>query len=197
VDWKYKHFNHQAVFNGRDRNVLEVARAVVAESLGAVEEIPGGFVAHGYMGGHKVSATVSVAATTTGVQLAVELLAERATMRGYMLVDIGGYYDGQVDTWFSRLAERLGGAPVLISKTTRHVRVRRGCLTALLVWLIVGAGLGALTAPLTSFATPLAIAASLIAVLAGIVAFIYVVHPDAPSSQFVRARLFTNRRKDR
>jgi hypothetical protein len=196
VDWKYKHFNHQAVFNGREEGVLEAARAVVAESLGAIEDFSGGFVAHGYMGGHNVSVTLSIAATTTGAQLTVELLAERATMRGYMLVDIGGYYDGQVDRLFSRIAERLGDASVLVSKTTGNVKIRRGCLTACLVWLIVGAAFGALTAPLTSFATPLAIGASLIALLAGIGAFIYVVHPDARSSHFIRARLFTNRSKD-
>jgi hypothetical protein len=196
VDWKYKHFNHQAVFNARDQSVLEAARTVVAESFGAIDGVPGGLAAHGYLGLHEVRATLSITAAAAGTQLAVELLVERATMRGYMLVDIGGYYDGQIDRWFSRIAGRLGGATAVISKTTTSVKVRRGCLTASVVWLVVGAGLGALTAPLSSFATPLAIAASVIALVSGIGAFIYVAYPDTHASQFIRGRLFSGR-KDR
>ena len=196
MDWKYKHFNQQALFNVRNESVLEAARAVVGESLGRIEDVAGGFAAHGYMGWHKVTATLSVAATSPGTQLAIELLVERATMRGYMLVDIGGYYDGQIDKWFSGIAQRLGGTTVLVSKTTGNVKVRRGCFTACLVYLIVGATLGALTIPLRSFATPLAILGSVIALLAGIGAFLYVVYPDARASQFIRARLFSSRGKD-
>lgn len=208
MDWKYKHFNREAVFKASRQSVLEAARAVVAESLGGIEDTTDGFVARGYSGWHITTATFHITSTPNGTQVAVELLAERATMRGYMLFDIGGYYDGQIDKWFSGISQRLSSAQeeILVSKTTSDFKVRRGCLTGCLVYLIVGACLTVFAIPLdralfsqssTSVQGPFGVVASTIGLLAGVAAFLYVMYPDAPASKVIRERLQKSRNKEK
>ena len=83
-------------------------------------------------------------------RVAVELQVTRGGGRYYMLVDVGGYYDAQIDKWFSAIAQRLGGgpAPVLVSKTTGSVAVRRGCLAGCLAYLVLGVCLAGAATPL-------------------------------------------------
>ena len=206
MDTKYKHFNQEAIFKALPGSVLEAARTVASESFGAIEDTADGFVARGHSAWHAAMATFHITPTPEGARVAVELLVERATMRGYMLVDIGGYYDGQIDKWFSGIAKRLGGDPgqLLVSKTTSGVVTRRGCLAGCLVWLIVGACLALAALPLDnalfpqfsgSIQGPFSLLASLAGLVAGVVAFLYVTNPDAPSSKFIRERLQRNGRK--
>src|SRR5215510_15976395 len=121
MDWKYKHFNHEAVFGALGGSVLEAARAVVAESLGSIEDTADGFIARGDSSWHAAIATIHITPAPEGTRLTVELLVERAAMRGYMLVDVGGYYNIQIDKWFKGIAQRLGNdnEQILVSKTTR------------------------------------------------------------------------------
>jgi len=200
VDWTYKHFNQAAVFGAPRERVLEAARAVAADAFGSLEDTADGFVARGGRGWHVTSAAFRLTPAAEGTRLAVELLAQRAAMRGYMLVDVGGYYDGQIDKWFSAIAQRLGGAPeqILVSKTTASLKVRRGCFAGCLVYLVVGACLAFLAIPLDhalfsqaagSGPGPLSLAASSIGLLIGIAAFLLVIYPDAPASKAIRARL--------
>jgi hypothetical protein len=130
MDWKYKHFNQEATFKASPESVLQAARASVAEALGDIEDTPGGFVAGGYGAWHAEIATFQVTPVPDGTKLAVELRVERAAMRGYMLFDIGGYYNGQIDKCFSSISRRLAGAPeqVLVNKTTSTSKVPRGLL---------------------------------------------------------------------
>src|SRR5215813_1046817 len=110
MDWKYKHFNHEAVFGALGGSVLEAARAVVAESLGSIEDTSDGFIARGSSAWHNEIATFHITPAPEGTRLVVELLVERAAMRGYMLFDVGGYYNIQIDKWFMGIAQRLGSA---------------------------------------------------------------------------------------
>jgi hypothetical protein len=208
MDWKYKHFNQEAVFKASRQSVLEAARTVVAESLGGIEDTPDGFVAQGYSAWHAAMATFRIRPTPNGTQVAVEVLVERAAGRGYMLVDVGGYYTGQIDKWFSGIAQRLGGAQehILVSKTTSNVKVRQGCLTGCLVYLIVGACLALIAIPLDRalFAQsagllpgPFSLVASGIGVLVGVVAFLSVRYPDASVSKFIRERFPRTQNKER
>jgi hypothetical protein len=208
MDWKYKHFNQEAIFKASRESVLEAARAVVAESLGGISDTPDGFVARGYGAWHAEIATVHITSAPDGTKVAVELLAERATMRGYMLVDIGGYYNGQIDKWFSSISQRLGGAheQILVNKTTSNSKVRQGCLTGCLVYLFVGACLGIFAIPLdrTLFPQlsgpilgPIIILASVIGFLSGIIAYLYVMYPDASASKFIREQLQRTQNKER
>ena len=206
MDTKYKHFNQEAVFKALPSDVLEAARAVAAGSFAAMEETTDGFVARGHSAWHAATATFHITPVPEGARVTVELLVERAAMRGYMLIDIGGYYDGQIDTWFSNIARRLGPNPadVLFRKTTLGAVTRRGCLAGCLVWVIVGACLGIAAIPLDhslfaqssgSIPGPFAALAYLLGLLAGGAAFLYVTNPDAPSSKFIRERLQRTRRK--
>jgi len=200
MDWKYKHFNHQATFNAERESVLEAARAVMAESLGGVDETTDGFVTRGYGALHGAIATFRITPAPNGTQVAVELLVERAAMRGYMLFDVGGYYPGQIDKWFLGISERLGGTQeqVLVSKTTSGLRVQRGCLAGCLVYLVTGVCLVIAAIPLdralfpgssASAQGPFSVLASSLGLLAGIGVFLYVAYPDAPAVKSIRARL--------
>jgi hypothetical protein len=197
MDWKYKHFDHQAIFNAPRQSVLEAARTVMAESLGGIEDTTDGFVARGRSAWHAAVATFRITPTANGTLVAVELLVERSTMRGYMLVDIGGYYEGQIDKWFTRIAERLASAPeqVVVSKTTTNVKTRRGCFAGCLVYLVVGVCLGALVVPLEPTPGPLAIAASLVGLIAGLAVFLYVMNPDEATFKSIR-KLLPSKRND-
>ena len=50
MDWKYKHFVHEAIFNATPESVVEAARAVVGESLEGIGNTTDGFVARGFAG---------------------------------------------------------------------------------------------------------------------------------------------------
>ncbi len=200
MDWKNKHFNHEAVFKASRASVLEAARAVVAESLEEIEDTNDGFLARGHSAWHAAAATFRITPTSNETLVAVELLVERAALRGYMLFDVGGYYDGQVDKWFSGMAQRLGAADehIVVSKTTSNLKVRQGCLRGCLAYLIVGVCLGIFAIPLDralfpqssgSVPGPFGLVASMIGFLIGVVTFLYVMYPNASASKFIRERL--------
>jgi hypothetical protein len=208
MDWKYKHFNQEAIFKALPGSVLEAARASVAGALGEIEDSAGGFVGRGYGAWHAEIATFRITPVSEGTKVAVELLVERAAMRGYMLFDIGGYYNGQIDKWFLSTAQRLGGTQeqVLVHKTTSNSMVRRGCLTGCLVYLILGTCLAIAAIPLDraffpqpggQIPGPISIAASGIGLLAGVAAFLYGMYPDAPAAKFIRERIQSIRNKER
>jgi hypothetical protein len=208
MDWKYKHFNHAAVFKAPRASVLEAARAIAAESLEGIEDTTDGFTARGFGGWHTEIATFRFTEVPEGTKVAVELLVERGAMRGYMLVDIGGYYNGQIDKWFSAITQRLGGEneQVLVNKTSVDLKVRHACLTGCLVYFIVGVFFGILAIPLdraffpqstTTTPGPISIVTSAIGFFAGILVFLYLMYPDAPASKFIRERLQKTRNRGR
>ena len=206
MDWRYKHFNQEAVFKASPESVLEAARAVAAESLEGIENTTDGFIAGGHSAWHAAIATFRSMPAPNGTKLTVELLVERAALRGYMLFDVGSHYNGQIDKWFSRISQRLGESPeqVLVSKTTSNLRVQRGCLMGCLVYLLVGTCLVILAIPLDralfrvssgSTLGPFGVVASTLGLLAGIAAFLFVMNPDAPASKFIRELLHRKQNK--
>jgi hypothetical protein len=134
MDWQSKHFTQEAVFSASRDSVLEAARAVIAASLGPAENTADGIVAHGRSGWHAATATFRIAPTPDGTKVVVELLVARANMRGFMLVDAGGYYDIQIRRWLSGIAQRLGQPPVSMSQPS----AQQGCLAGCVVYLLVG-----------------------------------------------------------
>ena len=203
MDWKYKHFNHEATFGALGGDVLEAARIVVNESLGSIENTADGFIARGDSAWHAAIATFHITPAPEGTRLTVELLVERAAMRGYMLFDVGGYYNIQIDKWFTGIAQCLGSTneQILISKTTRDSKIPRGCLMGCLVYLVVGTCLvlvaipldNALFPKLSGSAGPFSLLASLLGLLAGIGAYLYVRYPEALIAKYIRER-FQNRK---
>jgi hypothetical protein len=202
MDWKHKHFNQQATFRAARERVLEAARLVAAESLAGIEDTADGFVARGYGAWHPEIAAFHLTSTSDGTRVAVELLVQRRAMRGYMLWDVGGYYNGQIDKWLSGISSRLGGTPeqVMVNKTTSGLKFQRGLLAGCLVYLIAGTCLAALAIPLdravfprpASTAGPFAILGSILGLAAGVVVCLYLAKPEGPVFKFIRARLRRN-----
>jgi hypothetical protein len=102
MDWKYKHFNQEAVFQAPRQTVLEVARAFVAESIRwQITDTADGFEARGYSFAHQATAKFRIEPAADGTRVAVELLVERASSLGFMLFDVGGYYNHQICKWLA------------------------------------------------------------------------------------------------
>jgi hypothetical protein len=108
MDWKYSRFGRQQAFAQSREAVLAAARAAVAETSGwSVVDTAGGFEANGHSGFHLASATFAVAPSVDGATLTVDLKVERAGSFGFILVDVGGYYDGQISHWIEDIRRRL------------------------------------------------------------------------------------------
>ena len=100
MDWKYKHFEREAVFPARRELVAEAARTFLAESLGwKMSDTADGFEATGHSGGHAAIAKFRIELAPAGTKVAVALLVERASPLGFMLADVGSYYDRQIRHW--------------------------------------------------------------------------------------------------
>ncbi len=197
MDWTYKHFRQEAVFNAPVHEVLEAARSVLAEAFGPPEETSEGFTAQGFSGLHPATVTVHVASAVAGTQVTVELQVKRLAAFGYMLWDVGGFYNGRIDNWFRAIGERLGGSDEqrLVSKTTTGNAIQRGCLAGCLLWVFAGACLGvggvaldrAIFPELSSSSQgPFSLAGSLIALLLGILAFFYVAYPEGSVAMYLK-----------
>jgi hypothetical protein len=200
MDWKYKHFNQTAIFNASRQDVLEAARAVLAESFGAIEDTADGLIARGRIGWQAAIGALRVTPASNGTQVSVELLVERVAIWGYMLFDIGDYYNGRIDQWFSGIAAHLSGTQeqALVSTTASSWRLRQGCLRGCLVYLFVGACLASFAIPLDhalflqlsgSSLGPFSVMASVVGLLVGVLTFVYIAYPHAPVSKIIRTRL--------
>jgi hypothetical protein len=100
MDWKYKHFHQERVLAAPRDVVFEAARAFMDESLGwAITNTPDGFTAQGSSFSHQAIANLHIQTTGDATKVAVELLVERAGWRGFMLFDVGGYYNIQIRKW--------------------------------------------------------------------------------------------------
>src|SRR5258708_24054271 len=100
MDWKYKHFHQQRDFPAPRAVVLAAARTFVAESLGwQITDTADGFSAAGYSFAHRAIVDFRIQSVAGGASVAIELLVERASSLGFMLFDVGGYYDMQMRKW--------------------------------------------------------------------------------------------------
>lgn len=105
MDWKYKHFTQEADFQAEPEIVLEAVRAFAKDWLGdwKVAETSDGIEAHGYSGLHLATAVFHISPTARGSKVKVEMQVQRASGRGFMLVDIGGFYKGKISNWLQAL----------------------------------------------------------------------------------------------
>lgn len=101
MDWKYKHFHQERIFAAPRDVVLEAARTFVAESLGwQITDTAEGFTAQGSSFAHRATANLRIqSAASGGTRLTVELAVNRAGASGFMLFDVGGYYNIQIRKW--------------------------------------------------------------------------------------------------
>ena len=150
MDWKYKHFHQERVFPAPRDVVFEAARTFMAESLGwQVTNTPDGFTAQGYSFRHRAIANLQIqsaaggASSESGTRVAVELLVERAGWRGFMLVDVGGYYNIQIRKWLDgiqwSLHQKLTGShdestnPLVLAENKPAAYIFNGCLVFIVV----------------------------------------------------------------
>src|SRR5882724_9160564 len=142
--WKYKHFHQQRVFPARRDVVTEAARMFMHESLGwQITETPDGLTAEGVSFSHKAIAHLQFQSLGDGTRVAIELLVERAGWRGYMLFDVGGYYNIQIRKWLDgiqwSLHQKLTGThdestnPLVLAANKPSAYIFNGCLVFIIV----------------------------------------------------------------
>jgi hypothetical protein len=146
MDWKYKHFHQERVFPASPDVVSEAARPFMAESLGwKITDTPDGFTAQGYSFSHGAIAHLHIQSAGGGTRVAVELLVERAGWRGFMLFDVGGYYNIQIRKWLDgiqwSLHQKLTGShdestnPLVLAENKPAAYVFNACLAFIVVML--------------------------------------------------------------
>jgi hypothetical protein len=145
MDWKYKHFHQERVFDAPLDLVTEATRTFMTDSLGwKVTETPDGFTAEGYSFTHQAIANLHIQSAAsgpsaeTGTRVAIELLVERAGWRGYMLLDVGGYYSIQIRKWLDGIQwsihQMQTGSrdetqnPIVLAQNKPAAYVFNGCL---------------------------------------------------------------------
>jgi hypothetical protein len=150
MDWKYKHFHQERVYPAQRELVAEAARSFMGESLGwQVTDTADGFTAQGHGFSHRAIANLRIqsaaggASSESGTRVAVELLVERAGGRGFMLFDVGGYYNIQIRKWLDgiqwSLHQKLTGThdestnPLVVANNKPAACIFNGCLAFIVV----------------------------------------------------------------
>lgn len=144
MDWKYKHFHQLRVFSAPRDEVIEAARVFMGESLGwQVTNTPEGLTATGYSFTHHGIAHLQFHPEAGGTRVTIELLVERAGWRGFMLFDVGGYYQIQIRKWLDgiqwSLRQKATGMhdesanPVVLAQNKPAAYVFNGCLVFIVV----------------------------------------------------------------
>jgi hypothetical protein len=140
MSWKYKQFHQQRLFPAAREEVFDRARAVMAESVGwaITKETSEGFTAEGSSFGHVGIANFQIRSTAGGISVTVELLVERAGFTGFMLFDVGGYYNIQIRKWLNAIQSAVHqeattqrntiAPPPLVPPNKTAARVFHGCL---------------------------------------------------------------------
>lgn len=138
MDFKYKHFHQQRLYPASLAEVFDTARAVMTQSVGwaVTNETSSGFVAQGSSFGHAGIANLQIRATGGGTVVDVELRVERAGFSGFMLFDVGGYYNIQIRKWLDAIqtstSQASPGAPIdappLQPPNKGAARAFHGCL---------------------------------------------------------------------
>ena len=100
MDWKYKHFHQERTFEAPQDLVSEAARKYFVESLGwQITKEAKGFNAEGYGFSHKCIARLHFPSDANTTKVVIDLAVNRAGGRGFMLFDVGGYYNIQMRHW--------------------------------------------------------------------------------------------------
>ena len=144
MDWKYKHFHQERVFAAPRELVLEAARALMSESLGwKVTDTPDGFAAEGYSFSHWANANLHIQSAASGTKVTIELPVQRAGAAGFMLFDVGGYYNIQIRKWLEGIQwsihQKLTGShdesqnPLVLANRKPAACLFNGCLVFIVV----------------------------------------------------------------
>lgn len=144
MDWKHKHFHQERLFPASRDVVFEAARTFVADSLGwKITDTADGFTAEGDSFAHHAIGNFRIQSDAGGTKVAVELLVERASVRGFMLFDVGGYYNIQIRKWLDGIQwvihQKLTGGqdqtpnPLTLAANKPAAYIFNGCLVFIVV----------------------------------------------------------------
>ena len=154
MDWKYKHFHQERVFPAPRNLVTEAARKFIADSLGwQITNTTEGFTAEGYSFSHRAIANLRIqtaagpASSESGTKVSIELLVERSGWRGFMLFDVGGYYNIQIRKWLDGIQwsihQKLTGTrdestnPLVLAQNKPAAYIFNGCLVFIVVMFVL------------------------------------------------------------
>lgn len=148
MDWKYKHFHQERIFPAPRDVVTKAARTFMHESLGwQITETPDGFTAEGISFSHRAIAHLQFQSAGDGTRVAIELLVERAGWRGYMLFDVGGYYNIQIRKWLDgvqwSIHQKLTGTrdestnPLVLAEKKPAAYIFNGCLMFIVAMFVL------------------------------------------------------------
>ena len=144
MNWKYKHFYQERIYAAPRDVVLEAAHAFMTDSLGwTIADSPEGFTAEGYSFAHQATANLRVQPAAEGTKVSLDLSVSRAGATGFMLFDVGGYYNTQIRKWLDGIQwsihqklspSQVGSAqPPMPAANKGAARVFNGCLVFIVV----------------------------------------------------------------
>ena len=139
MNWKYKHFYQERTYAAPRDVVLEAARTfMTGVSLdGRLQIHPKGFTAEGYSFAHQATAHLRVQPTAEGTKVSLDLFVSRAGATGFMLFDVGGYYNIQIRKWLDGIQwsihQKLSPSQVGLSSATHACGEQRRC--SVVQWL--------------------------------------------------------------
>jgi len=144
MDWKYKHFYQERVLPDSRELILETARTFMAESLGwQITDTSNGFRAEGDSFAHHAIGNFRIQSEAGGTKVAVELLVERRSLLGFMLFDVGGYYNIQIRKWLDSIQwqshQKLTDGhdetpnPLVLAAKKPSAYIFNGCLVIIVV----------------------------------------------------------------
>jgi hypothetical protein len=148
MSWTKKQFHSEATFQAPRHEVAEAARAVMAALVEhwRVEDTSDGFQASGYSGAHKATANFHVVPWSGGAKVTVDLLVDRFSSTGFMIFDVGGYYNRQLRKWLQAIQWELHNqgasqaAPEqLAQKRSATACVANGCLLLIVAVFVLDA----------------------------------------------------------
>ena len=131
MDWVNKQFRGEAVLQAPREAVVEAMHRFAAKTLPdwSVDPTPEGFDARGRSAYHHAVAHFRISQVANGTKIDVELVVGRASagaLGGFMLFDVGGYYDSQIQKWLWTIwrlladvhADPQGNVPVIAPQGT-------------------------------------------------------------------------------
>lgn len=135
MDWANKHFKQHTVIAVPIEALRAAAQRFAATTLPGwtVEQAPDGFHASGRSALHHAEAFARFTSVPSGTQVDLELLVRRMDAFGFMLFDIGGYYDSLLRKWLWALwREACGDAGRAAPHGTAEPDARPGARVAVM-----------------------------------------------------------------
>jgi hypothetical protein len=120
MDWKYKHFHQETAVRAPRDVVFEAARKYLADTLGwKITETAEGLAGEGRSALHRAIVNFQFNPAGNDTKVILDLQVERAGVSGFMLWDVGGYYNIQIRKWFEGIQwlahQQLAGAETQIA----------------------------------------------------------------------------------